>query len=270
MLQTLPLPLSAIPRQFLHNIRLIFSDLDGTLTTQGKLLDSTYQSLWNLSRSNIPVILVTGRSLGWCEALLRLGPFAGAIGENGAEFLQLSHYHLERFSFFSAKQKEPIFKKRSILLHELEKMFPNIVFATDNHTRKYDIAIDHSEQNHATSKENLKNIITFLKTRKIHYSLSSAHLNCWYGNFSKMAMIEKVLKKTYPALSLSSCMYIGDSSNDESAFKNFDLSIGVANVAKYFSTMRHYPKYITYASEGLGFEEIAQAIIQKSRRTNDY
>ena len=265
MLQTLPLPLSAIPRQSLHDIQLIFSYLDGTLTTDGKLLDSTFQSLWNLKRANIPVILVTGRSLGWCEALLRLSPFTGAIGENGAEFLKLSQYHLERFFFFSTTQRERIFKKRSMLLRDLEKMFPNIAFATDNHTRKYDIAIDHSEQNHATSQEELERIKGFLKKWKVHYSVSSAHLNCWYGNVSKMAMIEKVLEKFFPSIKLSQCIYIGDSANDEGTFKSFELSIGVSNVRKYFSTMRHFPKYITSVDEGFGFEEVANICLKKNK-----
>ena len=49
--------------------RLIATDMDGTLTQQGKFTASLLQSLEDLSVANIPVLIVTGRSAGWVTGL---------------------------------------------------------------------------------------------------------------------------------------------------------------------------------------------------------
>lgn len=66
--------------------RLIATDMDGTLTQQGKFTASLLQSLEDLSLANIPVLIVTGRSAGWVSGLATYLPVAGAIAENGGLF----------------------------------------------------------------------------------------------------------------------------------------------------------------------------------------
>ncbi|HKA90106.1 MAG TPA: HAD hydrolase family protein, partial [Haliangiales bacterium] len=68
---------------FYADVRAVFTDLDGTLTTGGRILPSTYQALAALAVANVSVVVVTGRPAGWGDALLRLWPVAAVVAENG-------------------------------------------------------------------------------------------------------------------------------------------------------------------------------------------
>jgi HAD superfamily hydrolase (TIGR01484 family) len=64
-------------------LRYIFTDIDDTLTTDGQLTASVYQTLETLSRSGLDVIPVTGRPAGWCDMIARFWPVRAVVGENG-------------------------------------------------------------------------------------------------------------------------------------------------------------------------------------------
>ncbi|MBC6434493.1 HAD family hydrolase, partial [Nostoc sp. HG1] len=68
----------------LSNIRLIATDMDGTLTRRGKFTPALLQALEDLAAAgNIKVLIVTGRSAGWVSGLSAIMPVAGAMAENG-------------------------------------------------------------------------------------------------------------------------------------------------------------------------------------------
>lgn len=62
-------------------------------------------------------------------------------------------------------------------------------------------------------------------------------------------------------------LFIGDSPNDEPMFEAFSLSVGVANIKRFFTKIEFLPKYITLVSGGLGFAEMS-SIILKRRNIN--
>jgi predicted HAD superfamily phosphohydrolase YqeG len=59
-----PCPLPIAPINSFSNIRLIATDMDGTLTRQGKFTSALLQALENLAAVGIKVVIVTGRSAG--------------------------------------------------------------------------------------------------------------------------------------------------------------------------------------------------------------
>ena len=61
----------------------LFTDMDGTLTTAGRLAASTYQAMADLEAAGIPVIVVTGRPAGWAEAIHRLWPVKAVVKSLG-------------------------------------------------------------------------------------------------------------------------------------------------------------------------------------------
>ncbi|MEO1561694.1 MAG: HAD-IIB family hydrolase, partial [Cyanobacteria bacterium J06632_19] len=81
----LPLPQHKENNCF-SKIRLVATDMDGTLTTKGKFTDTLLQALQDLAAANITVIIVTGRSAGWVSGLAYYLPVFGAIAENGGLF----------------------------------------------------------------------------------------------------------------------------------------------------------------------------------------
>ncbi|MEO0986836.1 MAG: HAD hydrolase family protein, partial [Cyanobacteria bacterium J06639_14] len=74
-------------RLALTKIRLIATDMDGTLTQQGQFTASLSQALEALAAEGLATIIVTGRSAGWVQGILAYLPIVGAIAENGGIFM---------------------------------------------------------------------------------------------------------------------------------------------------------------------------------------
>ncbi|MFC7611804.1 HAD-IIB family hydrolase [Teichococcus aestuarii] len=81
---TPPRPLSDAPATGLAGLRYVLTDIDDTLTTDGRLPAEAYSALQALDAAGIAVIPVTGRPAGWCDAIARHWPVAAVVGENGA------------------------------------------------------------------------------------------------------------------------------------------------------------------------------------------
>jgi len=57
--------------------------------------------------------------------------------------------------------------------------------------------------------------------------------------------------------------FAGDSPNDAPMFRFFRNSVGVANVLKFGEALTDKPKYVTEASSGAGFAELAAHLLAK-------
>ena len=73
------MPLFSLNDIDLSDIRLIASDVDGTLTQNRKFSSDFISTLLDLKSAGIKVLLVTGRSAGWVNALVNYLPIEGAI-----------------------------------------------------------------------------------------------------------------------------------------------------------------------------------------------
>ena len=86
-------------------IRFVFTDIDDTLTDEGRLQSPAYEALWRLHDHGIFVVPITGRPAGWCEMIARLWPVAGVIGENGGFYFRYHNREMKRhFVFDNATQ----------------------------------------------------------------------------------------------------------------------------------------------------------------------
>ena len=56
-------------------------------------------------------------------------------------------------------------------------------------------------------------------------------------------------------------VYVGDSPNDAPMFEFFSRSVGVANLRRFAAVLDKPPKYITTASAGAGFVELAEHLL---------
>ena len=77
-------PLAEFPVEARGRIRGVFTDIDDTLTTHGRLFGAAYGALERLQRSGFLVVPVTGRPAGWCDHIARMWPVDAVVGENGA------------------------------------------------------------------------------------------------------------------------------------------------------------------------------------------
>jgi hydroxymethylpyrimidine pyrophosphatase-like HAD family hydrolase len=62
-------------------------------------------------------------------------------------------------------------------------------------------------------------------------------------------------------------LFVGDSPNDQPLFAYFPNAVGVANVRKFAGQLNPPPAYVTAASGGAGFAELA-AFILAARQEN--
>ena len=242
----------------LSDIRLIASDVDGTLTHNGKFSSDFISILLDLQSAGIKVLLVTGRSAGWVSALVNYLPMAGAIAENGGVFLQ-SNGQQDLLSSVPNLSRHRILLENTF--HHIKQKFPDLHTSTDNQFRITDWTFD----------------VKDLLTDDLHAISAQCDLMGWSFTYSnvqchikpphqdKATGLLSVLSKCFPELNSQQMLTVGDSPNDEAMFDatKFSISVGVANIRHYHDKMLHLPKYVTHASEFAGFSELAKLLLTK-------
>src|SRR5947209_16667843 len=73
-----------MPDSVRRAIRFVFTDIDDTLSTNGRITALAYGALERLRNAGLLVVPVTGRPAGWCDHIARMWPVDAVVGENGA------------------------------------------------------------------------------------------------------------------------------------------------------------------------------------------
>ena len=241
----------------LSDIRLIASDVDGTLTQNGKFSSDFISTLLDLQSTGIKVLLVTGRSAGWVSALVNYLPVSGAIAENGGIFLKPNGTQ-------DLLSSVPNLSRHRILLentfHHIKQLFPNLHPSADNQFRITDWTFDVND----LSTEDIQAISSQCQQMGWSFTYSNVQCHIKPSHQDKATGLMSVLKKYFPELNSQQVLTIGDSPNDEAMFNPdlFPISVGVANVRHYQDKMLHLPKYVTYTFEFVGFSELAKLLLQ--------
>ena len=66
------LPLGALPVPVRSKLVGVLTDIDDTLSTQGKITALAYTAMERLRAAGLLVIPVTGRPAGWCDHIARM------------------------------------------------------------------------------------------------------------------------------------------------------------------------------------------------------
>lgn len=247
------------------NADILFTDVDDTLTTDGQLLPETYLAICRLAAAGISVIPVTGGCAGWCDQIIRTWPVKAVIGEGGAFYAERSAPQTVSWHFWDDEATHRR-DQRAILaaVAELQLDFePKL--ATDQPFRYVDVAVDYNQQQSLTP-EQVAAVHDAMQAQGFNVRQSSIHLNIWLGDFDKATMSLRVGRELLgldtEALQKRS-IFIGDAPNDESMFRDFPMSVGVANIRKHLPVMTHRPTAIVSQRSGLGFAEMAEAWLQQ-------
>src|SRR5215475_5258028 len=80
-------PLSALPVTVRRSIHGVFTDIDDTLSTHGKITAEAYAAMARLRSAGLLVVPITGRPAGWCDHIARMWPVDAVVGENGALYM---------------------------------------------------------------------------------------------------------------------------------------------------------------------------------------
>ncbi len=246
----------AIEANVLHDIRLIATDIDGTLTKQGKFTTDLLQALSQLKQAKIPIILITGRSAGWVQALKHYLPVTGAIAENGGLYYP-----------FESDQPQFLISLNSLSQHRqnlaqafqiLQVQCPHLQASADNPFRFTDWTFD--IQNISLSEIKLLTELCEELGWGFTYSTVQGHIKP--KTQDKATGLLKVIQQYWSKLTPEQILTVGDSPNDQTLFNSelFPQSIGVANILEYSDQLTHKPRYITAGSEVEGFCQIVKVL----------
>jgi HAD superfamily hydrolase (TIGR01484 family) len=245
----------------LSRVEAVFTDVDGTLTTAGRLHASTLEAIEELVAAEIRVVLVSGRPSGWGECWARELPVSGVIVENGGLYFAWRRSRLIRA--YAEADGERQKNRRALERHVAAalKHVPGARLSSDSASTEVDLAIDYAEDA-ALGEKAAEKLERFLRGREVNAVRSSVHVNCWLGDFDKASTVRRFLKTEWKTSALDRrYLYVGDSLNDAPMFGAFPLSVGVANVRDVIDVIETKPKYVTQAREGRGFEELASAVL---------
>ncbi|WP_199248490.1 HAD hydrolase family protein [[Phormidium] sp. ETS-05] len=254
----LPL-LQAFERQLLTNIRLIATDMDGTITKQGKLSSDLVRTLEDLEANGVIVLIITGRSAGWVSGLSSLLPIGGAICENGGLFYPSNGSHplpLTPIPHIATHRRQ-----LAATFARLQAEFPQIQESSDNPFRLTDWTFDVA----GLTTEDLDCLSRLCASDGWGFTFSSVQCHIKPINQDKATGLLQMLAANWNDFTPHQVLTIGDSPNDDTLFDRdkFPLSVGVANILDYQSKLSYPPAYITNAPEADGFCELARYILNQ-------
>ena len=249
----------------LRQVRGLFTDIDDTLSTQGKLHPEPYGALWRLREAGVRVVCITGRPAGWCDHIARFWPVDGVVGENGGLYFRHDGEKLIRRYLHDEEQRRIFRRKLEAVRERILREVPGAAVASDQLYREYDLAIDFCEDVPALPREQVLKIASLFEEAGATAKISSIHVNGWFGLFDKLISTKLFVSEQWGEeldREKDAYLYCGDSPNDEPMFEYFPLSFGMANVGTLLELMEHHPAYITKSPAGNGFLEVAEALLR--------
>jgi len=261
-----PLPLASMPDAVRRGIRYVLTDIDDTLTTDGKLTATAYASLARLHDAGRIVIPVTGRPAGWCDHIARMWPVDAVVGENGAFYMRFDTGRrklVRRFALPDTERDASRARIAAIGAMIVERV-PGCALASDQRYRETDLAIDYCEDVPALAEAVVERIVALMRAEGMTAKVSSIHVNGWFGEYDKLAMTRVLLDEVFGedlAAVRDTLLFAGDSPNDAPMFAYFPNAVGVANLRRFLDALPARPAYITTKEAGAGFTEIADLLL---------
>jgi len=259
-------PLSAFPAEKRRAIRFVLTDVDDTLTIDGRLTASAYAAMDRLDRAGIVVVPVTGRPAGWCDLIARQWPVGGVVGENGAFYFRHdpARRSVVRRFWRDPEQRRHDRGQLTTLGRRILAAVPRAQITSDQEYRESDLAIDWCEDVERLSQAEIDRIVAIAREAGATVKVSSIHVNIWFGEFNKLAMTRVLFREQF-ATDLDDAaeqfVFAGDSPNDAPMFAFFPFATGVANVLDFRGRLDAEPTYVTTRRGGDGFAELAEAIL---------
>ncbi len=228
----------------LQGLEYIATDVDDTLTINGMLTSEVIRAVEALRSAGLKIILVTGRSGGACTTLSQYLPVEMVIAENGGVIIKGHDITSVDLSADHSKRLQACFDT-------IATKIPHMVRAQDNPFRLTDRSID----NRSLRQQDLTTIREIAGSYGLTTVISSVQTHILSPDCSKGRTLQSIVrnKKT---------VTVGDSANDESMFNPelFPLSVGVANIRNYLTSIRYKPRWIMTQEQGNGFIELANLV----------
>jgi HAD superfamily hydrolase (TIGR01484 family) len=259
-------PFEQFPAELSRQIRYILTDIDDTLTVNGRLPAVVFAAMERLQEAKIRCIPITGRPAGWCDHIARMWPVDGLVGENGAFYFRYddaARKMLRRY-FKPENERRADRRKLAELKLNILREIPGAGISADQPYREADLAIDFCEDIPPLPAEAVDRIVSLFEQAGAAAKVSSIHVNGWFGEYDKLTMtrflFEEVFHENLETVK-QDVIFIGDSPNDAPMFAYFPHSVGVANVLQFEGRLPSHPAWITRKEGGYGFAEMVDKLL---------
>jgi hypothetical protein len=259
-------PIGEFPAAARRRIRGVFTDIDDTLTTDGRLTAEAYRALERLSAAGFLCVPITGRPAGWCDHIARMWPVDAVVGENGAFYFRYDaeRRRMIRRFFFPRDRREADRRRLERIRERVLAEVPGSAVASDQRYREADLAIDFCEDVPRLPAAAIDAIVAIFRSEGATAKISSIHVNGWFGDYDKLTMTRLLLAECFGVdldAEKERYVFVGDSPNDEPMFAYFPNAVGVANVGELADRLETPPTYLTDGRAGLGFAELAETLL---------
>lgn len=269
-------PLADCPPATLAAVQGVLTDIDETVSTEGRLTAEAYGALEALKAAGLLVVPVTGRPAGWCDHIARFWPVDAVVGENGAFWM----WHdagaggagaggrlRTRYVQGEAERAEGRRRLEAVRVQVLRDV-PGAGIASDQPYRAADLAIDFREDVPPLPESDVARIVAIFEAHGAHAKVSSIHVNGWFGDYDKLTTARLMMRELF-GVDLDPVreryLFAGDSPNDAPMFGYFPNAVGMANVGDFAGRLDRQPRWVTAARSGAGFVELARALLAARR-----
>jgi len=259
-------PLSEFPLKDRDQIRGVFTDIDDTLTSDGRLTGAAYRALEQLFEAGFLVVPITGRPAGWCDHIARMWPVDAVVGENGAFYFRYDRDQKTLVKRFLKSDFQRVADRQQLeaLKTKILAAVPGAGVASDQLYREADLAIDFCEDVPPLTEEEVAKVVALFEVEGATAKISSIHVNGWFGDYDKLSMTRTMLSEAF-SIDLDDekdrFVFVGDSPNDAPMFGFFPHAVAVANIKDFAAQMDVHPTYVTRQRAGAGFVEVAEFLL---------
>ena len=243
-----PLALDELPQSRAAGIRVVATDVDGTLTRKGKLEAETLAAFARLTAAGITVIPISGRPAGEVLGLCRYLPGVRfGVAENG--LLEIVPDQAPRWL------GEPTDRARleRVGEHLNRNHDARLERTGDAFCRIGDLAFERDGRDEAE----LVRLRALAEAEGVHLIWSNVHIHLAERQPDKGAGLLRLLGER--GLDPATVATVGDAPNDAGLFvpERFGISVGTADVLAQREWFASLPDYVTSARELDGFLELA-------------
>mgnify|MGYP001157289867 CR=1 FL=1 len=150
-------PIASFPEERLRAVRGVFTDIDDTITNDGRLTARAYGAMERLQNAGVAVVPITGRPAGWCDHIARMWPVDGVVGENGAFYFRYdrANRRMDRRYVDPDDVRDEKRWRLKELGEQIVRAVPGAAISADQLYRETDLAVDFCEDVPPLSAESI-------------------------------------------------------------------------------------------------------------------
>ncbi|HEX7603416.1 MAG TPA: HAD-IIB family hydrolase [Polyangiaceae bacterium] len=248
-----------------RSLRGLLFDLDDTFLSHGLLTREAYGALWKLADAKLRLVAVTGRPSGWGEVVARQWPIDAAVTENGAIVAVREGRGIELLDPCGGDERRARRIRLARLVESVRGRVAEVRLSDDVDARRSDVTWDVGERIRLP-EDRVALLLDEIAKAGARSTRSSVHVHATFDVEDKASGTLRLLAARFGedvTAARAHYAFVGDSGNDRACFNAFQVTFGVANVKSSLGGLGATPRYVAPSPMGMGFAEIAEAILAK-------